>query len=135
VIPYTAGELALNRAAVEGTMQDTCVRLAYSDARDSDNEETAGTHTPAETFVCGFTPAVGRTLSSATRDVHGTGVVITESQLRLPIAADGVFQPRDRVRLTHRFEMELAMPVDFEIAGTPFTGMTAVVLALHTVET
>ena len=133
---FTATDIGELRGVKEDSMQDRCARLAYTPTEDEDEQETGVDHVLTDdVFACRFISATRRAAIVSTRDVRDAGVVVADSLLHLPLSADGVFDSRDRVRLTHRYEVALAAPLDLEIIGKPLVGATALTINVREVRT
>ncbi len=126
----TAAELTAMRATQVAAMQDTCRHYQYVAAQDSYGEPVV-TWTAALDYACGFQPKpVTNVLNKDGRMV----TVRTDAELRLPLAAYGVVQQRDRIQLLTRFSEAAYADADYyEIVGEVLPGPTGIVVGLQKV--
>ena len=118
-------ELARMRATQASSMMDTCVVLAYGEDGSDNYGLPEHCYTPQDPTPCGFDPGAGKEV------MDGAQVVVTDARLRLSLGT--AVDPRDRIRITHRFGEALATPPTFEILGEPERGPSGMVLNLRLV--
>lgn len=122
---FTPTELSRLQAAQESAMQDTCTIQVYSSMLDAYGNPKP-VHRDAYESECGL-----EHLDPV--EVQATGAVpIIDAKLRLPL--DTELDVRDRIKITHRFGVELLTPQIFEIAGPPERGPSGLVLSLKVVD-
>jgi hypothetical protein len=124
---FSAQEIAGMASTQEGAMMDTCQRLQrYTEADDYNN--------PKQTFIAGASYSCGLDESPRDREaLDGTQVVMMDAKLRMSLDLEGVIANVDRLRITHRFGVALATPLDYEIIGAPRRGPSGLVFALRKV--
>lgn len=135
-IPLSPFELSMMRAPNESSMQDTCVPMKRSvGATNSFGTipETFNDQTPSP---CGFDPRGGQ---ETNENIRGQGsvqaeIIVTEASVRLPLAQEGNVSRHDRIRITHRFGVELTPHQTFSIVSNPQRGSTGLVCQLRKVE-
>jgi hypothetical protein len=126
----TADELTAMRATQVAAMQDTCRHYQYVAAQDGYGEPIV-TWTAALDYACGFRP------NPVTNSLNKDGQMITvrtDAELRLPLAAYGVVQQRDRIQLLTRYSDATYTDADYyEIVGEILPGPTGIVVRLRKV--
>jgi len=122
---FTTDELDRLQSTQESAMQDTCAIQTYSSMKD-------GYGNPKPVYQDAYESECGlEHLDPA--EVQATGQVpIIDAKLRLPL--DTELDERDRIKITHRFGVELATPQMFEIDGPPEWGPSGLVLSLKAVD-
>jgi hypothetical protein len=129
MIPLSQGELQQFQKTATASMMDTCTLLVYTSTVDEFGEPIA-TYTPGGSFRCGFDPTATRERNA---DEPGTDRVITDGRLRLPLTAQGVVKPADRIQLTHRYGVALVRPMLLDVIGEPLAGPSALVVNVQEV--
>lgn len=117
-------ELERLQGTQEGAMQDTCLVLVYVSMTDKYG-------LPKPVYGDGYEVACGLELVRPNERQGRGEVPVIEARLRL--AWDSVIDERDRVKVTHRFGVELASPQTFEIVGPVVRGPSGLVLNLRVV--
>jgi hypothetical protein len=121
--------LASLRRTANTSLQDTCVRRAYTRGRDANNQETES-WADAETFPCRYHPAGGASSGQAGSRETTAGTVVDRDSVRLPLAAAGVFTSRDRIKITALRGVALARPIERSIRGDVDAGLNTVLMRL-----
>jgi len=124
----TADELALMQSCQVAYMHDTCQILTYTVGSDD-----YGLNNP--TYIAGTAVECGLELiSGRQREQLGAAFVpVIDAHLRLSLTMVGLIDPKDRIRVTHRYSVALTTPQTFEIVGQPKRGPSGLVLDLKIV--
>jgi hypothetical protein len=122
---FQAVELAHFAAHQQAAMQDTAVIQVYSRTFNAYGEPIE-TYTDAAPGPFGFDPTGGRKNRRA--DLTALHVDATG---RFPLGT--VVDPKDRVKVTHRFGMALGTALVFNVQGIPQQGPSGLVLELAVV--
>jgi hypothetical protein len=125
VNPFSADELTRMRATQEAAMQDTCVLLARLEGEQDERGYPATEWSESAPVACGLDPRPKGEL------LGGAEVRLVDARLRLAIDTDVTHL--DRVRITHRFGEELAMPELFAVLGEARRGPRGLMLDLRSV--
>ena len=122
---FSTSELSRMQDTQESAMMDTCVRLRYAAGTADGYGYAVPSWTEAEEYDCGLD--VGK------RDelLDETQVTAEKAVLRLPIDAE--ISELDRLRITHRFGVELDESVDYEIVGEPRRGPSGLLVTIEMV--
>jgi hypothetical protein len=123
--PFSADELARMQAAQEAAMMDTCDILERERVGQYESGIARTGYVLAATTPCGFDPTASEEV------MDGAQVAVTDARLRLPIGAE--VGPLSRVRITHRFGVELDDRPTYEAIGRPERGPSGLVLNLRLV--
>jgi len=123
---FTETELERMQSTQESAMQDTCVVMAYEETRDTYNNPSPDYVDRAESTACGLEYRTPNEVQDSGR------VPVIEPWLRLPI--DTVLDPRDRIRVTDRYGVELADAPVFEVVGPVKRGPSGLVVRLRLVD-
>ncbi len=118
---FTPVELARMQGTQDAAMMDACVLEAYGAS--TSNYGYGHSYSDVSTSVCGLKPA-------PSREVMESGqVALPDARLRLPIhtGVAGV----DRVRVTHRHGVALAVPLVYDVIGLPERGPSGLQLNLR----
>lgn len=127
---FTTDEITGLQAAQEAFMQDSCQIGAHSSTQDALGE-LIDAFTYGSTTPCGF-KMDGGLQRSEFRTADGT-VVYADAEMRLPHSA--VVKPDDKVKLTARFGVPLAVALVYEVMGEPLVGPSGIVCYLRAVAT
>jgi len=106
-------------------MQDTCNILVYGSMTDAYGNPKA-VYTAGGDVVCGLE------LVSPDETQDTGDVPLIDAKLRLPIDTD--IDERDRIRITHRYDVDLDTLLVFEIDGPVKRGPSGLVVALRVVD-
>lgn len=121
---FTAGELARLQDTQDGAMQDTCVVCSYSATQDDWGNPSA-TYTDGDALACGFE-------HGAPDEIQESGdVPRIDGRLRLPLGT--TLDERDRVRVTHRYGVELTSAETYEVVGPARRGPSGLYVDLRLV--
>jgi len=122
---FTLTELSRMQGTQESAMQDTCWIQVYSSMTD-------GYGNPKPVYQDAYESECGlEHLDPA--EIQATGAVpVIDAKLRLPL--DTELDVRDRIKITHRFGVRLAVPQVFEIDGFPERGPSGLMLSLKAVD-
>lgn len=123
---FSTAELSSLQATQVESLQDTCVLQSWSSGSADAYGQRVETWTDGAALACGYKPTGGR-------EVWGVEdqPIIIDATVRLPIAT--VVNRKDRVRVTHRFGVELDSAEVFEIIGEPRRGPSGLQLDLRRV--
>jgi hypothetical protein len=121
---FTTTELARLQSTQESAMQDTCDLLIYTQI----GTDTHGL--PVEDYLISTTSECGLDLR-ASKELVNAEMHVYDARLRLPI--DTVIGGIDRIRITHRFGVLLATPLEFDLLGETRRGPSGLVLNLRNV--
>lgn len=122
---FSTAELGGLQAAQESAMQDTCIILEFEPGSADDYGIPDPVWNAGESYDCGLD---GR----ARREYMGEAQVEEyDAILRLPIDAE--VEQTDRIRITHRFGVELDDSVDYEIVAAPRRGPSGLLVTLKKV--
>lgn len=124
---FATGELAGMQATAEQSMMDTCVIQTWSSTTDDDWGQREETWTDGSAIACGFNPRGGREVPGPSSEP-----LLTDATVRLPI--DTTVGRNDRVKITHRFGVALAVPLVFDVVQEPRRGPSGLQLDLRRVE-
>lgn len=122
--PFGEDELARMQAAAQASMMDACELLEQVTLGRDEFNQPKQAYQVALVACCGFAPL------SASEVKGQTQVPLIDAQLRLPLSLQGAFDNCDRVRVTHRHGVELASPPEYEFAGPPRRGPSALAIDL-----
>jgi len=113
------------QATQVSAMQDTCVVYTYSDGSSNALGHATPTYTAQTAQDCGYKP-------NSTREANDDGeVALVEAELR--VAIDTSIAPSDRVKITHRFGVELTDQPLFSVLGIAKRGPSGLVVNLQRV--
>lgn len=124
---FASGILARLRSTQLAHMGDTCVRLAYSRTYDDYNAPVDHWSDAGGSVPCGLDMQPG-----SERSTDNLTVVSWDAVLRISISE--VWDPKDRVRVTHRFGEALAVPLVYGLVAPPQRGPSALQLRLRKVD-
>jgi len=119
-------DLANMQACQVAHMHDTCVILKYTATSDD-----YGLNKPM--YVPGLTVECGLELVNPNEQQDASFVPAIDARLRLSIMLADVLNPKDRIKITHRYGKELTTPQVFEIVGILRRGPTGFYLDLKAV--
>ncbi len=122
---FSATELSRMQSAQDAAMQDTGVILRYAETRDGYNNPDAD-YTAADTST-----ACGLEMTDPDEVQESGNVPLVDAWLRLPI--ETTIETRDRVRITHRYGVELSDPMTFDVEGPVKRGPSGLVVGLRSV--
>lgn len=103
-------------------MLDTCLIMHFDGSEMDDYGHPQPAYSVCTETRCGFDPTASREVMA------DTAVVLTDARLRLPL--DTEVDPKDRVKVTHRYGRELSSQPAYEIVGEPMAGPSGLVLDL-----
>ena len=122
---FSDGELAAMQAHQDMHMMDTCTVDLYIDA----GADVFGNPNPSwvasAPIQCGFFP------QRPDEGTQNTNAPLLLAQLRLPIGT--AVTSRDRITITHRHGVALAVPEQFMMIGEPKKGPSGLVCVLEVV--
>lgn len=127
VRPVGQAQHARMQYTQEQSLPDACLHLVYDATQRNAYGEVEAVWIPGEVFPCGLETLDTR---KAREDQGLTSAVLTEARLRLPLTADGVVLPADRVRILSRSGELLVREIEFGIDGEPLRGPTGIVAQL-----
>jgi microcompartment protein CcmK/EutM len=125
MIPISDGELAGMQGTQVDAMPDTCQIL---------RQEEVGVDPygyPLKEYVVIYTGACGLDASDSEEVMEDTQVAVVDAKVRLPLSVQDDFDNLDRIRITHRFDVELDEPQVFSVIGDPERGPSGLVLELR----
>lgn len=123
---FTETELERMQSTQDSAMQDICVVLAYSEERDGYNNPSPDYVARPSSTVCGLE-------YRRPREVQDSGrVPVIEIWLRMPL--ETVLDSRDRIRVTHRYGVELAPQPVFSVDGPVKRGPSGILVKLLLVD-
>lgn len=127
---FDTDELAWMQAAQEDGMMDTCVVLSYADGATDAYGMPVRTWVESDEMACGYD---GRrhTQQGVPAGTPGAQVELTDGRIRLPI--DTVISVLDRIRVTHRFGVELSEAIEYEVIGEPRRGPSGLLVDVRRV--
>lgn len=121
---FTLGELDRMQSTQVGAMQDTCVIRSYSASQDSWGNPSVS-YTGGAALACGFQHI-------SPDEVQESGdVPRVDGRVRLPLGTE--LDERDRVRITHRYGVELSSPETYEVVGPARRGPSGLYVDLRLV--
>jgi len=126
---FSTNELTEMQETNERHMMDTCVLQTWSSGSSNAFGERVETWTDGAALACGFNPKGGREVAGGGGEVAGATVILTDASVRLPIATE--VDRKDRIKITHRFGVELAAPSVFEVIGEARRGPSGLQLDLR----
>lgn len=104
-------EGAAIEAAIQETMLDTCVVLVFT--------ETEGElHEPVTGYVPGV-PSICRFRGKKSEWRPNPEFALSEADALLQVPKDLVVRSVDRITITHRFGVQLASPLTYDVVGDP----------------
>lgn len=106
-------------------MQDTCVLLVRLEGEQDERGYPVAEWVESDPLACGLDPKPRGEL------LGGAELRLVDARLRIPIDTD--VTGLDRVRVTHRFGEELAVPELFAVLGEARRGPSGLVLDLRSV--
>jgi len=123
---FSAAELAGLQATQVDSLMDTCLVQTWSGSSADSYGQLVETWTDGDALACGYYPKGGR-------EVPGPDAapIVTDATVRLPL--DTTVDRRDRIKLTHRFGVELDTAEVFEIVQEPRRGPSGLQLDLRRV--
>ena len=122
---FSTAELAAMQATQESAMMDTCVVLEYSAGTADEYGYPDPAWNAGLSYACGLDGGGRRELLDEAQ------VVEYDAVLRLPIDAE--VEQVDRIRITHRFGVELDTSVDYEIVAEPRRGPSGLLVTIRKV--
>ena len=127
-ILFTSTCLGGMQGVAELTMLDTCQILTRELGDTDPYGFTAENWVVTNTSVCGVKEQTkGEALGS-------TEIVMIDAVLRLPLALQGTFDQTDRIKVTHRYGVELNdLALTYNIISGPERGISALTLKLQKV--
>lgn len=137
-IRTTSGDLGLLRFEQESSLEDECVHMQRSEARDPRTNQLKPTWTdsPGPPLPCGFDPGASKDvqLSLTGRTSAQENAIATDARLRLTREHAEAILPQDKIRITKIRGESLDTPQTFSVAGYPELGPTGAVVNLSRVE-
>jgi hypothetical protein len=125
--PFNSDDLARMQATQEAAMQDTCQLLRREEVGTDDYGYKHQEFAVVMATLCGFHP-------TATKEVmDGAEVALTDAQVRLPLSLHAEVGNLDRIKITHRFGVELTDQPVYEVIGEAKRGPSGLVLNLRLV--
>jgi len=100
------------RQDLEAQFLDRCIHRDRTEAE-------SPTGQPMVTFVDKLIYICALDLSSSHEAEQGDERVVTSGRVMLPMSALGVITAEDRIRVTHRYQQELLVPMEFDLIGDP----------------
>ena len=122
---FSTDELEAMQATQESAMMDTCIVLEYSAGAADEYGFPDPAWNGGSSYDCGLDGGERRELLDETQ------VIEYDAVLRLPIDAE--ISQVDRIRITHRFGVELDTAVDYEIVSEPRRGPSGLLVELRKV--
>lgn len=125
---FSSTDLAGMQACQEAHMMDTCKIQAYVQTKNSMRELVETWPVDGAATPCGLDPRPGS-------ERHGADKTILnyDASLRLPYGS--VPDPRDRIKITHRFGTALGSPLIYNIVGPVQQLSSGVRILLKRIET
>lgn len=123
---FTAAELTGMRATQVAHMMDTCVPQVYSRSFNAVGEPTV-TFTDGSAVACGLDMRPGS-------ERHSQGNTLTEYDATIRLAVTSTLNPKDRVKVTHRFGEALGTALVFDVVAPLQLGPSGGRFALKRVE-
>ena len=120
----TTSELQAMQTTAAASMLDICVIQTLTVVTNAIGEDT---YTPVDgqVYTCAVTCAVQWVTNQEARRPDGVMSQV-EAQIRLPVNA--TVATTQRIKVTHRYGVQLGAPWVFEVLGEPELGPTAVVV-------
>lgn len=128
---FTTLEMAAMQSAAEDTMMDTCVVQTVSTSKDATGYPVPST-SDGSAIACGVN-VTGRSRGKHERQLDTMLVTKADVLIRVPSGTD--ISETDKIKVTHRFGVELSTPISYEVVGVPEEGVSATVLPCEKVTT
>lgn len=123
---FSTAELTRLQAAQDAAMQDTCRVLTRSSSGVDEHNVSIEDFAVGDALICGF-----EMFGPKEWHLPSGQVVVIDGRVRLPIGT--AIAGLDRVRITHRYEVELAAAEDYEVVGVPKRGPSGLVVLVKKV--
>lgn len=121
---FSVAELEGMQATQEAAMMDQCELLQYTDTAADDYGM------PVVRWLVSGTPMCGLD-TKASKEFRQAEAPYFDARVRLAIDTD--ITHVDRIRITHRFGVELTTPIEYEVLGEAMRGPSALVVMLRSV--
>lgn len=123
---FTADDLADMRAAQEAVMMDTAIRQVYSRTYDSYGAPVETWTDATTSLICGLDMRPGS-------ERHGSEMSTVEYEVTMRLPITTVIDPKDRLKVTHRFG-EAITNIVYKIEAPIQRGPSGIRLLLRRVE-